>query len=171
VEFIAIDVETACSGQSSICQIGIAIFQSDRLIHCERRYINPETQFLSSHIKLHGISNSHVTHAPTWKDIYPELRRVIGVRTIINHTFFDRAALMGVCRRYGCSMFSYVRWIDTCAVARRTWPGLASHALPSLARHFEIEYRSHDAGEDARVSGQIFLLCLKAQVETEAVDK
>ncbi len=169
LDFVAIDVETASSECSSICQLGIAVFQDGKLARCERRFINPETRFLPFNTRLHGIASEDVADAPTWKDIYPELRGHLCGCTIVSHTFFDRTAIFGACSRYDCAMFSYVRWIDTCAAARRTWPDLSSHALASLARHFEIEYRSHDAAEDARVSGQIFLLSLKAVVETQEV--
>jgi DNA polymerase III epsilon subunit-like protein len=51
--------------------------------------------------------------------------------------------------------------MDSCAVARRVWPGLHSYSLGELARHFGLTHRAHDAGEDARVAGQIYLLAME----------
>jgi DNA polymerase III epsilon subunit-like protein len=58
-------------------------------------------------------------------------------------------------------MFSYTHWIDSHAAARQAWPGLRSYSLGELARHFGLAHCAHDAGEDARVAGQIYLLAME----------
>lgn len=63
-------------------------------------------------------------------------------------------------------MFSYRGWIDTCSMARRTWPELKSYKLSALAAHFGLKYRPHDAVEDARIAGEILLLIQRSALES-----
>ncbi len=171
MNFVAIDVETACAERSSICQIGIAVFQQGKMVRCEGRLIDPEMPFLAFNSNLHGIVSEHVAGAPTWKIAYPVLREWLSNRTLVSHTYFDRVALLAACRRYQLEMFPYVQWVDSCEIARRAWPHLSNHKLTSLAEHFKMEYRAHDAAEDARVAGEILLLAKATASETRSVQK
>jgi DNA polymerase-3 subunit epsilon len=63
--------------------------------------------------------------------------------------------------RAGVPAVPYAKWIDTCWLARRAWPHLPNHKLPTLARSFGIIYKAHDALEDARVAGEVLALALK----------
>lgn len=158
VNFVAIDVETACADRSSICQIGIAEFQQGQMIRCEGILLNPETEFSAFNSNLHGIAPAHVAGSPTWKTLYPALSELLSNRVLVSHTYFDRFALQSVCQRYRVEMFPYAKWIDSCQIARKAWPQLANHKLTNLAECFNIKYRAHDAAEDARVAGEILLL-------------
>jgi DNA polymerase III epsilon subunit-like protein len=40
---------------------------------------------------------------------------------------------------------------------------MMNHKLPTLARNFRINYRAHDALEDARVAGEVLALALEAR--------
>jgi DNA polymerase-3 subunit epsilon len=158
LDFVVIDVETACSYRSSICQVGIARFVNGNLAECGRALVNPETEFTAFNISIHGIYPEHVANCPTWRDFYPTFRKSVNGHILASHTFFDREAVLGACVKYDLEMFECERWIDTCAEARKTWPDLPNHKLTSLARHFGIKYRAHDAAEDARAAGEILLL-------------
>ena len=54
--------------------------------------------------------------------------------------------------------FSRPSWLDNQTVVRRTWPQFArkGYSLGNLARHFGIEFRHHDALEDAVATAHIF---------------
>lgn len=157
MNFLAVDVETACADQGSICQLGVAFFRAGRCVRVESRLICPETEFAQFNSALHGIRFEHVAQQPTWRALYPEVLAWVRDSVLVSHTFFDRTAMERVCQRYGLAMPPYTKWIDTCAAARHSWPWLENHKLPTLARHFGLVYRAHDAGEDARVAGEIYL--------------
>lgn len=167
MDFLAIDVETACEDQGSVCQLGVAFFRASHCVRVERRLVCPEMQFSRFNSALHGIRAEHVTRQPTWKETYPELLAWVQASVLVSHTFFDRKAVERACRRYGLPMLPYAKWIDTCAAARRAWPQLTNHKLSTLAEHFGIAYRKHDAAEDARVAGEIFLLAMQARGNTK----
>ncbi|MGC9199185.1 MAG: 3'-5' exonuclease [Acidobacteriaceae bacterium] len=158
MEFVVVDVETANSSPGSICQIGVACFRNGSLAGTWGELVNPESSFFSFNTALHGIDPLQVRSAPTWPQLQPRLRSLLGERVIASHTYFDRTALNAANLRYGLPSIPVSAWLDTCAMARRAWPHLPNHKLPTLARHFGIAYRAHDAEEDARVAGEVYLL-------------
>lgn len=157
MDFVAIDVETANQNPSSICQIGIASFRVGRLESVWESLVNPEDEFRFFNIQLHGISPERVRHSPCWRDLQPSLRHLLHGKIVASHTTFDRRAIEGASRRYKCLSIQPSYWIDTCSIARAVWPHFNSHRLTSLARQLQIEYRAHDAAEDARCAGEILL--------------
>jgi DNA polymerase-3 subunit epsilon len=161
MSFLAVDVETACADQGSICQLGVAFFEEGRCVRTESRLIDPEMEFAPFNTRLHGIDAARVANMPLWTNVYSELCVWARPRVLISHTFFDKMAMQRACARYGLAMFSYSNWVDSCAAARRAWPHLPNHKLTSLAARYGLSYRAHDAVEDARIAGEIFLLTLK----------
>ena len=162
MDFVVIDVETANQNPSSICQIGIACFCSGKLSETWGALVDPEDSFLPFNMKLHGIRPKDVFLHPTWPDLQPRLRAFIEGRTLASHTFFDRAAMKGANDRYGLATIPIAGWLDTCSVARLTWPHLPNHKLNSLASTFGIAYQAHNAAEDARCAGEILLQAARA---------
>jgi DNA polymerase-3 subunit epsilon len=91
---------------------------------------------------------------------------ILSGAAVASHTDFDRSALSRACVRAGVPAVPYAKWIDTCWLARRAWPHLPNHKLPTLARRFGIIYKAHDALEDARVAGEVLALALKERQVT-----
>ena len=57
MKFVTLDVKTANSDPSSICEIGIGIFENEILVATHIEYIDPETLFDPFYTeKIHGIS-------------------------------------------------------------------------------------------------------------------
>ncbi len=160
VDYFVVDVETANQARHSICQIGIAFFAGGQMVDGWESLVNPRDQFLGINISIHGISPRMVANAPCWSELYPKLRTLLAGAAVASHTDFDRGALSGACLRAGIPAVGYGKWIDTCWLARRAWPHLPNHKLPTLARTFNIAYRAHDALEDARVAGEVLALAL-----------
>lgn len=163
MEFTVVDVETANQARSSICQIGIARFRGGQLVDSWQSLVDPEGPFSFFNIRVHGIRPADVAGAPKWKEIAYRVNELLEGTVIASHTFFDRGALEGAHGLVGLPALRYRHWIDTCVVARATWPMIENHKLPTLARHFGIEYKSHDALEDARVAGEVLARALEAR--------
>lgn len=157
--FNAIDVETANADPASICQIGIVHVRTGA-IHSEwQTLLNPETRFRASNIAIHGISEESVRHSPTLPDVYEEISGQIEGDILVSHTAFDRVALEGAMRKYHLPPIR-AKWLDSAAIARRTWPRQQSRggwSLAALAAMLGIEFRHHVAVEDAWVAAEIVL--------------
>jgi DNA polymerase-3 subunit epsilon len=158
VNFVAVDVETANSRLSSICQVGVAEFMNGALANKWQSLINPEDHFDGINVSIHGIDEEAVQDAPTWTDAFPILSELLHDKVLVCHTAFDRVAVSLACERYELD-WCFCRWLDSARVVRRAWPLFAQsgYGLSNVATHFGIRYKEHDALEDARCAGEILL--------------
>jgi DNA polymerase-3 subunit epsilon len=164
MDFVVVDVETANADLSSICQVGIASFSASQLEDSWVSLVNPEDEFDFINVSIHGIDEDQVADAPTWAGILPEVNSRLAGKIVVCHTPFDRLALARACDRAGLSACE-CRWLDSARVVRRAWPEFSrsGYGLSNVAAHFSIDYRAHDALEDARCAG---LLLLRAIADT-----
>jgi DNA polymerase-3 subunit epsilon len=156
--FVALDVETANADLASICQIGVVCFSDGIVESSWTSLVNPEDDFDPVNVSIHGINQESVRDAPRFVEVAPTLINLLSNKTVATHMAFDRVALTRVSEKYGLSAPN-CQWIDTARVARRAWVQLSSrgYGLAKLAEHCGIEFRHHDALEDARAAGQILV--------------
>jgi len=161
MRFYSLDVETANPDQSTICQIGVGIFEDGVLVDSWKSYINPQDYFHWRFIDIHGITEEIVQGHPIFPDVYPVLRQMFENNIVVHHSHFDRVAFRKVFERYGLEPFE-VKWLDSVRVARKTWEELdGGYNLPNLAYYLDIEFQHHDALEDAVACGKIVLAACK----------
>ena len=161
MKFIALDVETANPDMSSICQIGIVHFENGQPVETWSSLVDPQDYFDPMNVSIHKIEKEHVRGAPTFKDISAEINRRILGQVVAIHTAFDRNAITQAASRHSTPSPECV-WLNTAAVARRTWPEVAQrgYGLAPLALKLGIEFGHHDAAEDARAAGMILARAL-----------
>lgn len=156
LDFVVIDVETACSRASSICQVGIVGFQGGASVFEFDALLDPNDDFDPFNVRLHGISAAHVCGKPHFGHYHATLVDYLGGRAVVAHSSFDRSALIAACENFRKPAIE-ARWVDSVAVARRVWPDLPNHKLNTLARYLSIDLRHHDALSDARAAGMIMV--------------
>jgi DNA polymerase-3 subunit epsilon len=156
--FLAVDVETANSDISSICQIGAVLFRDGEPVEEYATLVNPETHFDGLNIEIHGIEPEMVNDAPLFPTAFGALTDWFRSHTVVSHGSFDRVAFNRACERYN-QVFEVAGWLDSMKVVRRTWDQFAykGYGLGKLCAHFGIEFEHHDALEDARAAG--IILC------------
>ena len=153
-DFVVIDVETACSRVSSICQVGIVGFRNGREVFSYETLLDPCDEFHAGNTRIHGIAAHHVAGQPTFAHVHAEIDRYLSGRTTVAHSYFDKGALGAACRVHGRATIE-TTWLDSVRVAKRAWPDLANHKLGGLARYLGIPHRHHDALSDARAAGWV----------------
>jgi DNA polymerase-3 subunit epsilon len=161
--FIALDVETANADLASICQIGVHQFADGGIEDSWTSLVNPEDEFDPINVSIHGIDEAAVRDAPRFVDIAPKLAAFLTNQVVATHMAFDRVAVSRACGAHGMPVID-CRWLDTARVARRTWPQFSRRGfgLADLAAYCELEFRHHDALEDARVAGEVLLRAIAA---------
>ena len=158
LNFVAVDVETANSNVSSICQVGIAVVRSAKITDIWTQLIDPNDFFDPYNTAIHFIDHNRVRGFPRFEEICDKVAEYLG-ETVVSHTFFDRRAISKAFAECGRSL-DYEIWIDSAQVVRRAWPdkyALRGYNLGNVARDLGIRFRHHDAGEDARVAAEIVL--------------
>ena len=155
-DFVVIDVETACSRVSSICQIGIVGFRNGREVFAWETLLDPRDEFHAGNIRIHGITAHHVVGQPTFADVHATIDEHLAGRVTVAHSLFDKGALAAACRVHDRPTIE-TRWLDSVRVARRAWPDLDNHRLGGLARFLGVPHRHHDALSDARAAGWVIV--------------
>jgi DNA polymerase III subunit epsilon len=162
MNFTSIDVETANADLSSICQIGIVKFVDDTIGEEWSTLVDPEDEFDSINISIHGIDERRVKGAPTLPRIENNVSRLLSETIVACHTPFDRAAINQAYRRYYLKPVECI-WLDTARVSRRAWNQFAynGYGLANIANHLGIDFKHHDALEDARAAGEILVRAIR----------
>lgn len=154
-----VDVETANPDLESICQIGIVSIDDSVVQGQWQSLVNPEDYFDEFNIYIHGIDETAVDGAPTFSELYSTVASLLTRTIVVSHTHFDRVSLHRACERYGLSPIE-CEWLDSARVVRCAWPdryARSGYSLSNVALDLGIEYRAHDALEDARAASQVLL--------------
>jgi len=158
MNFVAIDVETANSDVSSICQIGIARYQDGSLAEEWKSYIDPEDFFDPINIAIHGIDETTVAGSPNLPNVSNQLYCFLDDQISVCHTHFDRVAIYQAVVKYRMRSPNCT-WLDSARVARRAWAEFAwrGYGLKNVCDYLCYEFNHHDALEDAKAAGHILL--------------
>ena len=159
-DFVVIDVETACSRVSSICQVGVVGFRDGREAFSWETLLDPCDEFHAGNVRVHGITAAHVAGQPTFAHVHSAIDEHLAGRITVAHSLFDKSALAAACRVHDRPPIE-TRWLDSVRVARRAWPDLDNHRLGGLARFLGVPHRHHDALSDARAAGWVIVRAIE----------
>ncbi|WP_246848443.1 3'-5' exonuclease [Sphingomonas beigongshangi] len=159
-DFVVVDVETACSQVSSICQIGIVGFRDGREIFAYETLIDPLDRFSSFNIRIHGITSDRVIGSPTFAEVHGIVAGHLAGRVAVAHSLFDKGALAAACLTHGREPIE-ATWLDSVRVAKRAWPDLPSHRLNVLTTFLGLPHKHHDALSDARAAGMVIVRAIE----------
>jgi DNA polymerase-3 subunit epsilon len=169
--FVAIDFETANSDLASICQVGAVTFENGHAVELWGTLVNPEDYFDRINVDIHGIDERMVKDAPTFPHIYETLAGRLRESIVVSHTSFDRTSLAQALWKHGLPQFG-CNWLDSAGVVRRTWTHWAhkGYGLGNVCNALGIQFKAHDAIEDARAAGEVLLLAIsKAGLDLDSV--
>lgn len=161
VDFVAVDVETACGRISSICQIGVVGFRDGSIAFEYETLIDPRDYFSRFNTHIHGITADHVAGKPCFGELREVIRGHLAGRITVAHSVFDKGALSAACRVHDRAAID-ATWLDSVRVAKRVWPQLPSHRLNIVSKHLGICLKHHDALSDARAAGLIVVKASEA---------
>ncbi len=158
--FVAFDVETASSAAQSICQVGLACVDHFGRIDTFSLLVNPRCAYSAFNTQLHGIHAGMTAAAPDFREVMEVLLPLMAGQPIVQHSTFDQRAVNAAAAHYGLEEPPLV-WVNSVTIARKAWPewkGQGGHGLAHLKKQLALEFKHHDAGEDARAAAQVVLL-------------
>lgn len=162
-DYIALDVETANSDFASICSIGLVHFRQGEVFKSLTILVDPEDDFSPMNISIHGIRPEDVVGKPTMAKVFPVISQALEDTAIVHHSPFDRTAIARAASKYATAGLPCT-WVDSCQIAKRVWTdfkGNGGHGLAHLCDAFQIQFKHHDAAEDARAAGLIVQRAIK----------
>ncbi len=158
MDFVALDFETANSRADSACQLALVVIRGGEIVdeHCwlvrpPRLYFSPRN------IAIHGIRPDHVSRAPTMQELWPQLEPLLDGQVLVAHNAgFDIGVLVASLAAFDIACPT-LEFSCTRAIARRAWPGRSRYGLKPLGTWLGIDFKHHDALEDARCCAHIAL--------------
>jgi hypothetical protein len=159
-QFVAVDVETANSKRSSICQICVSVFENGFVVDSWNQLINPEEEFDATNTCIHNIDQAKVSTAPHFSAIYPKLNDYLSNKIVVTHSRFSSTVIFKASEKYNLPMINCT-WLDGLAIAKKAWPNLSSYNMENLSSRLGISLDRHIADEDSRVAGQIVLCAIR----------
>jgi DNA polymerase-3 subunit epsilon len=159
---IAIDFETANEERSSACAIGLAWIENDKITRREHRLIRPkELRFSDRNILVHGIRPHDVENKPEFPDVIAEfLPEISGSLVFAHNAEFDVGVLCATLQAYEQPIPEF-NFICTMKISSCLWPYFPSASLDTVADRLGIQFRHHDAQQDAYACAQIALIAAK----------
>ena len=161
--FVAVDVETANPDLSSICQIGLVLFEDGDIAWSWESLVNPDDFFYGWNTSIHGITEQRVKGEPTFGEIYPKIRESLTGQVVVSHTPFDRLAITRAIEEHDLPYLE-CKWLDSAKVVRRAWPEMFAengYALACCTAALGIDFDHHVASEDARAAGELVVKAIE----------
>jgi len=170
-EYAIIDVETT-GGKASRCritEIGIVIFDGEKVTETYETLLNPETYIPAGITELTGITMDMVKDAPKFHEVAKRIVELTQDRIFVAHNArFDYDFVKEEFRRLG---YTFTRkQLCTVRLTRKTYPGLKSYSLGNLVKHFGIPLENHHrALADATATTELLQFCLAGPDSAEQI--
>lgn len=128
--YLALDFETANEQRGSACALAVAAVDGDEVVERWSTLINPETNFASMNMYIHGIGPQDVAAAPTFGDIAPDLGRLLDrCDVVVAHSAaFDIQVMRASVARYDTELPEF-QFACTRVFSKHWFPGWPSYAL------------------------------------------
>lgn len=160
MNYTVFDVETANCQRDSICSIGIIRYESGKVIFEKEILINPEVEFNYFNTRIHGITQEDVEDAPTFPQIWPEIKSFFSDTILVAHNAksMDLCALYRTLERYSLPLVSndYICTMELAKAIFRNDDSVQSYRLDVLSKLYNIDLlHHHDALDDTRACFQL----------------
>lgn len=154
--FIALDFETATPSRMA-CQLGIVEVIDGKIIYEKEYMIQPPSNYYDHYcVQIHKITPDMTEDAPTFDQIWPEVRERLRNKAIVAHNAaFDRDVLIKNVWEYELQAVKIKRWICT-------YKDLSKVPLDRACEYFNIPLDNHhDSLADARATALLYLNYIK----------
>lgn len=158
-DFVAIDFELANNNLTSICQVGIAVFENSIMVDNWDTLVNPQEDFLVYNTRIHGITARQVDRSPKKVDLIPELKHYLNNQYVVSYGLLDMHVIQA-----NFPELIHCHWLDATTIVRKVWPQFnkGGFGLNKMAEFLSIKQeRHHDALDDAIVCGEIVAKALQ----------
>lgn len=158
--WVALDFETATAERDSACALAVVVIE-DGVVTGRASWLirPPRNRYDERNTWIHGITPEQTEGAPNFGEVYEQIRPYLEGRHVIAHSApFDVSVLRASLARYRMPMPD-ARYVCSCQMARRAFPLLPNHRLPTLCAYCDIELDHHDAASDAHACARVALAC------------
>jgi len=172
--FVDIETTGARSSFDRIIEIGILLFEDGNITKTFETLVNPQTYIPPEIERLTGIHPSDVQNAPTFRQVAPEIQKLLSDTIFVAHNVrFDYGFLRSEFKRENISYSS--KHFCTVRLSRILYPRFKHHNLDSIIERFDFTCeRRHRALADAKILVSFYTQAKKMFSEdifTDAVNR
>jgi DNA polymerase-3 subunit epsilon len=159
--FVAIDFETATGKRDSACQVGIVMVKDGVIAHEWSTLIKPPgNKYGWAQTGVHGLKSKDTENAPTFKEVYPDIKRRIKGHTIVAHNAkFDKSVLQKTMESNGLDYKELDlegKW--RCTIEKEKKDGHTKIKLNECCERYDIKLDHHEALSDARACAKVYMV-------------
>ena len=168
MNFVALDLETATSVRSSICEIGITEVIDGVPQQPNSWLVQPENnEYDGMNIAVHGITPEDTKDSPSFPDVWKEVQPYLQNKIVVAHyTGFDMNALRDAFNKYGMEYPTF-DYFCTFRIAKYIVKGCYSYSLGIVCDHLGIDFGIHHrADSDSLGCALLLLKCLEMDGST-----
>ncbi|MCY4321578.1 MAG: 3'-5' exonuclease [Bdellovibrionaceae bacterium] len=163
-DFVSFDLETTgtLSHLDHIIEIGAVRFKNGEVEESYQQLVSIDIPIPEQASKINGITDEMLKNQASIQEVLPEFVDFCGSNLMVAHNApFDFQFLLRVIEEHQI-IAPRGLVLDTCQLARKTFPGLANYKLSTLCDYLKIDSSNfHRAESDALSCGQLFLHILK----------
>jgi DNA polymerase-3 subunit epsilon len=160
MDFISIDFETANENRASVCAMALIFFEDNQIVDEKEWLIKPPEDYIHFNplnIQIHGITPEKIENKPEFDKIWPEVKPYIENKLVVAHNAaFDVNVLQRLIIEYNLDSPKF-NYVCTYRIATATWEKQFNYSLKNLGNHLGYIFNHHDAHDDAKVCGKIFI--------------
>ena len=168
INCVALDLETATSVKSSICQIGITEVINGVPQESKSWFVQPEgNEYDFMNIAVHGITPEDTKDSPSFPEVWKEVQPYLQNKIVVAHyTGFDMNALRDAFNKYGMEYPTF-DYFCTFRIAKSIVKGCYSYSLGIVCDHLGIDFGIHHrADSDSMGCALLLLKCLEMDGST-----
>jgi len=163
LNFVAIDFETANKYKNSACSLAAVTVENGEIVKRAYSLIKPPfMQFDEECIEIHGIYPKDVMEKPTFDELWPRIyeNHLKGKLVIAHNAKFDIGVLRATLDHYNI-VWPELDYTCTVKISRKVWPNLANHKLNTLGAFLNVDFKHHDALDDALTCAKVAIAAAK----------
>ena len=159
INCVALDLETATSVKSSICQIGITEVVNGVPQESKSWFVQPEGNVYDfMNIAVHGITPEDTKDSPSFPDVWKEVQPYLQNKIVVAHyTGFDMNALRDAFNKYGMEYPTF-DYFCTFRIAKYIVKGCYSYSLGIVCDHLGIDFGIHHRADCDSLGCALLLL-------------
>lgn len=156
--YIALDFEKLDTLPCSVCSIGLAVIENDKIVDTFYTLVCPPTKNENWYcVNTHGLHYEDVKDSPTFPQVWKKIDKIIGKDPIITHNYGVEKGCIRACNEYYGTDYSY-NFICTLSLSRKFLPTLPSKSLDMVCEALDYKMgQHHNALDDAIASAEIFI--------------
>lgn len=156
--YVAIDFETLDTWRASVCSVGIAVINDNKITDTFYSLICPTSKNENYYCcKVHGLSYNDVKDSPKFQDIWWKIdeKYIKGCPLIAHNVGFEKSCINACNQEFGTNN-DYV-YIDTLRMGRKQIKGLKNYQLDTVCESLGYKLKNHhNALDDAKACAEIF---------------